>query len=186
MTKSFKEAWKHLKKDSKSIWSILWGIANFIWLCYFTYQVKGGESTAELITTKIFIGLLPLLLSLVALYIYHYLRSDLYIQQSKPQLGKSLIPGKLLNMVEHWRPEPIVGLGNSNIQYAAYRTLLKYRSSYEFDHIHSQIDEFIKAFHVSGNIIFPEIKTSFSTKEKAQEAFPRLKELAKEIGRELT
>lgn len=186
MAKSAREAWKHFKNDSKSIWSILWGLANFVWLCYFTLQIKGAEKTAELIASKVFIGFLPFLLSAIALYIYHYLRSDLYLEQARPQLGKSLIPGRLLKMVEHWKPEPIVGLGNNNVQYYAYKELLRYRSSYEFDHIHSQIDEFVKAFEVGGNIFMPEIKTSFSTKEEAANAFPRLKKLAKEIGRELT
>tara|TARA_R110001583_G_scaffold193698_1_gene362753 strand:- start:187 stop:747 length:561 start_codon:yes stop_codon:yes gene_type:complete len=186
MAKSAKEAWKHFKSDFKSIWSILWGLANFIWLCYFTLQIKGVEKTAELIANKVFIGLLPFLLSAIALFVYHYLRSDLYLEQAKPQIGKSLIPGRLLKMVEHWKSEPIVGLSNNNAQYNAYRTLLQYRSSYEFDHIHSQIDEFIKAFNVGGNIFMPEIKTAFSTKEEAEKAFPRLKLLAKEIGRELT
>ncbi|RCW94626.1 hypothetical protein [Marinomonas foliarum] len=186
MAKSAKEAWKHFKSDSKSIWSILWGLANFVWLCYFTFQIKGAEKTAELIANKVFIGFLPFLLSAVALYIYHFLRSDLYLEQAKPQIGKSLIPGRLLKMVEHWKSEPIVGFGNNNTQYNAYRKLLQYRSSYEFDHIHSQIDEFIKAFNVGGNIFMPEIKTVFSTKEEAEKAFPRLKQLAKKIGRELT
>ncbi|HCG6612415.1 TPA: hypothetical protein NJ339_004383 [Vibrio parahaemolyticus] len=186
MAKSVKEAWKHFKNDSTSIWSILWGAANFVWLCYFTFQINGAEKTAELIATKIFIGLLPFLLSSTLLFVYHYLRSDLYLEQAKPQLGKTLIPGRLLKMVEHWKPEPIVGLGNSNVQYNAYRKLLQYRSSYEFDHIHSQIDEFIKAFEVGGTIVTPEIRTSFSTKEEAEKAFPRLKTLAKQIGSEIT
>lgn len=152
MAKSAKEALKHFKSDSKSIWSILWGRINFIWLCYFTFQIKGVEKTSELIANKIFIGILPFLLSAISLYFYHYLRSDLYLEQAKPQIGKSLIPGSLLKMVEHWKSDPIVGLGNSNVQYNAYRTLHQYRSSYEFDHIHSQIDEFMKAFHVRDNI----------------------------------
>lgn len=186
MGKSAKEACKHFKSDSKSIWSILWGVANFLWLCYFTFQIKSPEKAAGLIATKLLIGLLPFLISAIALYIYHYLRSDLYLEKARPQIGKSLIPGRLLKMVEHWKVEPIVSLGNSNVQYNAYRTLLQYRSSYEFDHIHSHIDEFIKAFNVGGNIFMPEIKTAFSTKEEAEKAFPRLKQLAKEIGRELT
>lgn len=186
MAKSAKEAWKHFKNGSKSIWSIIWGLVNFVWLCYFTYQIDGTEKTAELIATQIFIGLLPFLISVIAVYAYHYLRSDLYLEQARPQLGKSLIPGRLLKMVEHWKPEPIVGLGNGNAQYNAYRTLLQYRSSYEFDHVHPQIDEFVKAFEVGGNIFMPEIKTTFPTKEEAAKAFPKLKQLAKEIGRELT
>jgi predicted nucleic-acid-binding protein len=186
MAKSAKEAWKHFKSGSKSIWSIIWGLINFVWLCYLTYQIDGAEKTAELIATQIFIGLLPFLISAIALYAYHYLRSDLYLEQARPQLGKSLIPGRLLKMVEHWKSEPIVGLGNGNTQYNAYRTLLQYRTSYEFDHIHTKIDEFIRAFEVDDNIFIPEIKTTFSTKEEAARAFPRLKQLAKEIGRELT
>jgi len=186
MAKSAKEAWKYFKNDSKSIWNILWGLANFVWLCYFTLQIKGAEKTADLIASKVFIGFLPFLLSTIALYLYHYLRSDLYLEQAKPQLGKSLIPGRLLKMVEHWESGPIVALGNNNAQYNSYKTLLQYRSSYEFDHIHSQIDEFVKVFDVGGNIFMPEIKTSFSTKEEAKKAFPRLKQLAKEIGRGLT
>ncbi|MBO2688772.1 hypothetical protein [Shewanella algae] len=55
MAKSAKEALKHLKNDSKSIWSILWGLINFAWLCYFTFQIKGAEKTAELILNKLFI-----------------------------------------------------------------------------------------------------------------------------------
>ncbi|MCC3859480.1 hypothetical protein ACUVJI_04755 [Vibrio parahaemolyticus] len=186
MGKSVKEAWSHFKNDSKSIWNYLWVAANFVWVCYFTYQINGAEKTAELIATKIFIGLLPFLLSSTLLFVYHYIRSDLYLELAKPKLGKTLIPGGLLKMVEHWKPEPIVGLGKSNIQYNAYRMLQQYRSSYEFEHIHSQIDEFMKAFEVGGNFVTPEIRTSFSTKEEAEKAFPRLKTLAKKIGSEIT
>ncbi|HDZ9463781.1 TPA: hypothetical protein RUZ96_003340 [Vibrio cholerae] len=186
MAKSVKESWKHFKNDSKSIWSILWVAVNFVWFCYFTFQTNGAEKTAELIFTKIFTGLLPFLLGSTLLFVYHYLRSDLYLEQAKPQLGKTLIPGKLLEMIEHWKPEPIIGFGKSNAQYNAYKSLKQYRSSYAFDHIHSQIDEFIKAFEVSGTVFAPEIRTSFSSKEEAEKAFPRLKELAKEIGSKLT
>lgn len=186
MAKSASEALKHFKKNSKSIWSFLWAIMNFIWLCYFTFLREGKEQTEDVIVEKIFVGLLPLVITLIAVYVYHYLRSDLYLEQSKPNIGKSLIPGTLLKMVEHWKSEPIVGFVNSNVQFNAYKILFQYRSSYDFDHIHSQIDEFIKAFEVGGSSIMPEIKTSFSTKKEAEDAFPRLKQLAKEIGRELT
>ncbi|GIA26019.1 hypothetical protein [Vibrio cholerae] len=186
MAKSVKESWKHFKNDSKSIWSILWGAANFVWLCYFTFQIYGAEKTAELIFTKIIIGFLPLLLGSTLLFVYHYLRSDLYLEQAKPQLGKTLITGKLLKMIEHWKPEPIIGFFNSNAEYNAYKSLQQYRSSYAFDHIHSKIDEFNKAFVVSGTVFAPEIRTSFSSKEEAEKAFPKLKELAKEIGSKLT
>lgn len=186
MTKSAKEAFKHWKKGSRSVWSILWAIVNFAWLCYATLKVKGVEATAEVITSALVIGLVPYLIGLLALYIYHYLRSDLYLEQARPQMGKSLITGTLLKMVEHWKPEPITGLGGGNEAYIAYRALMRYRASYEFDYIHSQIDEFIKAFEVSGNFLVKEIKTSFSTREEAEKAFPKLKELAKQITRGIT
>ncbi|EPM7999731.1 hypothetical protein ACTQ9E_004224 [Vibrio vulnificus] len=186
MKKSVKEAWKYFERDSKSIWNVLWAIVNFIWLSYITLQVNGAEKTAELIASKLFFGLLPFILSSIALFLYHYLRSDLYIEQSKPQIGKTLIPGKLLKMVEHWTAEPIVALTNRNVEYTAYRKLLQYRSSYEFEHIHSKIDEFTSAFEVSSNLFTDEIKTKFVSKNEAEKAFPRLKVLAKEIGRKIT
>lgn len=186
MSKSFNVAWKYLKSDSKSIWSVLWTCANFVWVCYFTFQIKGADKTAELIGTKIVIGLVPFLISLVALYIYHYLRSDLYIAQEKPVIGKSLIPGYLLKMVENWSNEPITALSNNNIQYNAYKRLERYRTSYAFEHIHPQIDEFLEAFQIEHSLFVHSIKTKFSSNEEALADFPRLKSLALTIGYKLT
>lgn len=180
------ETLRHTKKDSKSIWSISWSLANFAWLCYFTLQIRGAEKTTELIVQKIFIGLTPFLVSMLGLVIYHYIRSDLYLEKDKPILGKSLIPGKLLRMVEVWSPEPIEMLVNFHAEYNAYKSLIDYRTSYEYDSIHSQLDEFLNAFEVSGNIFFPSIKTKYSSQEEALKAFPRLKELAKEISKTIT
>ena len=165
---------------------MLWGAINFAWLCYFTYQIKGVEKTAELISHKIFIGTLPFLISIVAIILYHYLRSDLYLEKDKPSIGKSLIPGRLLRMVENWQLEPYVHIINFATEYKAYMALRSYRASYEFDSIHSQIDEFLKAFIVDDNFIMTSIKTIFKSQEEADMEFPRLKQLVKEIGRELT
>jgi len=185
MGRSHKEALKHFKNDSKSTWDVVLMGANFVWLLFCTYQIYGSDKTVELIFTKIIIGFLPFVFFLIARYCYHYLRSDLYLEQSKPELGKSLITGQLLNMVEHWTSKPIASFGHSNVQYNAYKKLLQYRSSYDYENIHSKIDEFIKAFEVGGNLLFPEIKTSFSTKEEARKEFIKLKALAKEINQAL-
>lgn len=185
MSKNLKEAWKHFKKNSTSIWAIVWSCLNVAWLIFITLKVSGPEKAAEAATEKLVFGLLPFLVSVILLFVYHYLRSDLYLERNKPEIGKSLIPGRLLQMVEVWKPEPKKMLAGT-VEYRAYQTLLTYRASYEFDHIHPEIEEFLKAFRVSGNIIVPEIKTIFTSASEAQKAFPRLKELAKKIGKEIT
>lgn len=185
MSKNLKETWKHFKKDSTSIWAIVWACLNVAWLIFINFKVNGLEKAAEAATEKLVFGLLPFLVSAILLFVYHYLRSDLYLERNKPEIGRSLIPGRLLQMVEFWKPEPKKMLGGT-VEYKAYQTLLTYRVSYEFDYIHSEIEEFLKAFKISGNIIVPEIRTIFTSATEAQKAFPRLKELAKQIGKEIT
>jgi len=150
-----------------------------------TLKVDGAEKAAEVVTEILVFGLLPFLVSAVFLFLYHYVRSDLYLASNKPELGRSLVPGRLLQMVEFWRSEPKSMLGGT-IEYKAYQALLRYRASYEYDHIHPEIEEFLGAFEVSGNIFVPEIKTKFATAAEARKAFPRLKILAKKIGKEIT
>jgi len=185
MSKSFKEAFKHTKKDSQSLKSLIWVIMNFAWLCYCTYRIKGTEATAGVITEKIFLGLIPFVVGGVLLFTYHYLRSDLYIEKGKPILGNSLITGKLLSMVEFWQEKPIGRLGSSP-EYSAYCKLRAYRTSYEFDSIHEKIDVFLSHFLIGGNRLFPEISTTFESKESAMKNFDSLKELSKAINKVIT
>ena len=187
MKKSFKEAFKHTKNNSKSIWNILWALLNFLWLLYCTLQIKGQADAAELVVNKLFLGILPFITSLICLFAYHFIRSDLYLEISKPSIGKSIIPGLLLRMVEHWSPNPIKShFTGPNQQCKAYWKLNAYRTSYEFDSIHNNLDEFMSAFVVSGHELLPSIKTKFNSKEEAAAAFPRLKELVKEISKVIT
>jgi hypothetical protein len=186
MLKNLKIALTHTLSNYKKLWSIAWNILSALWLIYYTFQIKGTSTAAELTVTKIFSGVIPFVAQFLLIFIYHLLRSDLYLSQSKPEIGKSLICGRLLRMVEYWHEEPISKFANFNSEYMAYQELEKYRLSYEFDFIHGELDEFLKHFAISGNFLYPEIKTTFSSQAEANASFKKMKRLAKEITKAIT
>lgn len=202
--KNIKIAWRETRKQLKSIWSYIWGLICFAWTVYITLEVNGTDKTAELIVSKLMLGLAPYLAMVLLLYLYHLIRSDLYLKAD--ELNDQLLKagasdngiawakriGYLYGMYETWRED---GYGSEMWQpapraYNAYHQLEQIGNTFLYpDDTRKNIKLFLTFFKTQsngmGNLSAKVIITSKRTEKEVKTSIPELKELAKTLTKAL-
>ena len=184
MKKSFKVTWTYFLEESFSGVRVFSFTLSFIWTLGYYLKFYSENKAKEVLMDTVAIVIIPVLVASFITYIYHFLRSDLYIEKDKSTLTNSLVTGNLVYLVEHYTPEGVGGLGDNKF-IRSVRKLKQYRKSYANTGLHQDIDKFLGYFTYQDNLFAPSVKVRCTSKQEAVSIFPVVKDLGNSISSRL-